>query len=379
MQNTHLANAILVRLEPGADAAEVARRIERWNHYRALTTAEQEQVLAESVIDRGRRQTLLFRAILLVVSVVIIALIIYTMTLEKTRDIATLKIVGAPDRKIAGLILQEALTLGLLGYATGAILISLTYEYFPRRVVVTAFDQSVLLAIVVLICVAGEPGRHPEGAGRRSHHGAGRGGLMPAIFADRLTKVFGHGETEVVALKDASIEVERGELVALMGPSGSGKTTLLRAISLIDPPTSGRLIMLAGEPVYENGRVLVDDRRLRREKMGIIFQAYNLIPFLTAAENVALVLTLNGVPLREAMRRARALLERLDLARRADIHPATLSGGEQQRLAVARAVVNDPAVILADEPTAALDTERGKAVMDLLRRLGRERRRRSSW
>jgi putative ABC transport system ATP-binding protein len=105
--------------------------------------------------------------------------------------------------------------------------------------------------------------------------------------------------------------------------------------------------------------------------MGIIFQAYNLIPFLTAAENVALVLTLNGVPRREAMRRARALLEQLDLARRADTHPATLSGGEQQRLAVARAVVNDPAVILADEPTAALDTERGKAVMAVLRRLGK--------
>ena len=153
-QNTHLANAILVRLDPGANAGEVSNRIERWNYYRALTEAEQEQVLAESVIDRGRRQTLLFRAILLVVSVVIIALIIYTMTLEKTRDIATLKVLGAPDRTIAGLILQEALTLGLLGYATGAILISQTHPYFPRRIVVTAFDQSVLLAIVVFICVA---------------------------------------------------------------------------------------------------------------------------------------------------------------------------------------------------------------------------------
>ena len=152
-QNTHLANAILVRLDPGANAGEVSNRIERWNYYRALTAGEQAQVLAESVIDRGRRQTLLFRAILLVVSVVIIALIIYTMTLEKTRDIATLKIVGAPDRTIAGLILQEALTLGLLGYAAGAILISRTYQYFPRRVVVTALDQSILLGIVVLICV----------------------------------------------------------------------------------------------------------------------------------------------------------------------------------------------------------------------------------
>ncbi len=196
---------------------------------------------------------------------------------------------------------------------------------------------------------------------------------MAAIVAERLTKVFGQGETKVVALKEASMAVEAGELVALMGPSGSGKTTLLRAISLIDPPTRGR-IAIGGRPVYENERVLANDRRLRREKMGIIFQAYNLIPFLTAAENVALVLTLNGLPRREALHRTRDLLGSLDLGHRADIHPATLSGGEQQRVAVARAIINDPAVILADEPTAALDTERGKAVMDLLRRLGRERR-----
>lgn len=196
---------------------------------------------------------------------------------------------------------------------------------------------------------------------------------MPAVIGERLTKVFGRGETEVVALRDVSIEADEGELVALMGPSGSGKTTLLRALSLIDAPTRGR-IAIAGQTVYDDGRVLVDDRRLRRERMGIIFQAYNLIPFLTVVENVALVLTLNGVALREALRRSRELLEQLELGHRADVHPATLSGGEQQRLAVARAVVNNPAVILADEPTAALDTERGTAVMDLLRRLGRQRR-----
>jgi putative ABC transport system ATP-binding protein len=196
--------------------------------------------------------------------------------------------------------------------------------------------------------------------------------MMPMIIGEHVTKVFGRGDTEVVALSDASIAVGAGELVALMGPSGSGKTTLLRALSLIDPPTRGRVIV-DGRVVCEGGRVLVDDRRLRRERMGIIFQSYNLIPFLTAIENVALVLTLNGVPLRDARRRAHALLDRLELGHRANVHPPTLSGGEQQRLAVARAVINDPAVILADEPTGALDTERGKAVMDLLRRLGRER------
>jgi putative ABC transport system ATP-binding protein len=194
---------------------------------------------------------------------------------------------------------------------------------------------------------------------------------MTAIVAENIMKVFGQGDSQVVALKEANISVEPGELVALMGPSGSGKTTLVRALSLIDPPTHGH-IAVGSDVVFEGERVLTDDRKMRRERMGIIFQSYNLIPFLTAAENVALVLTLNGVSTRAAMKRTNELLGRLDLAHRADTYPATLSGGEQQRVAVARAVVNDPAVILADEPTGALDTERGKAVMNLLRQLGRE-------
>lgn len=153
VQNTNLANAILVRLEPWANAGEVARRIERWNHYRALTTAEQEDVLAKNVIERARQQIMLFRIILLIVSTVIIALIIYTMTIEKTRDIATLKIIGAPNVKIGTLILQESVALGVLGYGFGALLINLTYVYFPRRVAVLAFDQYVLFGIVMAICV----------------------------------------------------------------------------------------------------------------------------------------------------------------------------------------------------------------------------------
>jgi putative ABC transport system permease protein len=153
LQNTRLANAILVRLEPGADPEMVQTHIERWKYYRALTAAQQEEVIGKSVIERGRQQTLLMRAILLVVSIVIIALIIYTMTLEKIRDIATLKVVGAPDRTIAALILQEALGLGVLGFVLGAVLISQTYQYFPRRIVIVAFDQWVLLGIVLGICV----------------------------------------------------------------------------------------------------------------------------------------------------------------------------------------------------------------------------------
>lgn len=194
---------------------------------------------------------------------------------------------------------------------------------------------------------------------------------MSAVMAEKLTKIFGEGDSRVVALKDADVAIEPGEIVALMGPSGSGKTTLLRALSLIDPPTTGQ-ITIADERVFDGERVLTDDRAMRRRRMGIIFQAYNLIPFLTSMENVALVLTLNGIGKQDAMARAGELLDRLELGHRSATYPATLSGGEQQRVAVARAVINDPAVILADEPTAALDTERGKAVMELLRRLGRD-------
>ena len=153
LQDTHLANAVLVRLEPWADPKEVGERIERWNHYRAMTTKEQEEVLAKSVIERARQQILLFRIILLAVSTVVIALILYTMTMEKTRDIATLKVIGAPDWKIAGLIMQQALALGLLGYGMGAVFISLVSDYFPRRVAILPFDQYMLLGIVVTICV----------------------------------------------------------------------------------------------------------------------------------------------------------------------------------------------------------------------------------
>ncbi len=154
LQSSHIANVILVRLEPWANAEEVAKNIARWTHYNVLTTQQQEDFLAKNVIERARQQILLFRIILLVVAAVIIALIIYTMTLEKTRDIATLKIIGAPNSKIVGLILQQSLILGFLGFVFGTIIISLTYEYFPRRLVLLVSDQIMVFGIVVGICIA---------------------------------------------------------------------------------------------------------------------------------------------------------------------------------------------------------------------------------
>ncbi len=196
---------------------------------------------------------------------------------------------------------------------------------------------------------------------------------MPVLEIENVSQTFGQGELAVQALKPTTLAVEAGELVALLGPSGSGKSTLLLAISLIQAPTTGRIV-IAGQTLYDDGPTGVDVRAFRREKIGFIFQQHNLIPFLTALENVALMLQLNGASRREANRRAREVLAYLEIAHRADSLPARLSGGEQQRVAIGRALANEPALILADEPTAALDTERGTKVMAMLRRIARERR-----
>jgi putative ABC transport system ATP-binding protein len=195
---------------------------------------------------------------------------------------------------------------------------------------------------------------------------------MAVLEVAGVSKTFGSGELAVHALKETSFSVAAGELAALLGPSGSGKSTLLLSISLILEPSAGRIVM-NGQEVYNGGWTGIDVRRFRRENIGFIFQSHNLIPFLTAWENVALVMQLNGAGSRAAARRARELLDYLEIGRRADSLPANLSGGEQQRVAIGRALANSPPLILADEPTAALDTDRGMKVMGLLRRIARER------
>jgi putative ABC transport system ATP-binding protein len=196
---------------------------------------------------------------------------------------------------------------------------------------------------------------------------------VAVLRVDGLTKIYGTGELAVTALKDASFSVEPGELMALLGPSGSGKSTLLLSISLILEPTSGRIVM-NGRTIFDEGQAGVDVRRFRRENIGFIFQGHNLIPFLTARDNIAVAMEINGVGARDARRRALELLDFLELGHRRNSLPATLSGGEQQRVAIGRALANAPPIVLADEPTAALDTERGMKVMGLLRRIAREGR-----
>ena len=173
------------------------------------------------------------------------------------------------------------------------------------------------------------------------------------------------------ALKDVSFDIFGGSVVGLLGPSGSGKSTLLNAIACITEPSRGRM-RLDGETVYDDRWLRPDLRRLRLEKIGFIFQFHNLLPFLTAFENVRLVLDLAGWPREAARRRAAELLDYLQVGDRQHALPAQLSGGQAQRVAIARALANQPRIILADEPTAALDSERAGIVMDLLRGVARE-------
>ncbi|MCK6526836.1 ABC transporter ATP-binding protein [Myxococcota bacterium] len=191
------------------------------------------------------------------------------------------------------------------------------------------------------------------------------------IRAESLRKVYGEGDTEVVALRDVSISTERGEVAALLGPSGSGKSTLLTALGLLNLPERGR-IWLAGRPVVADGVALTDLAAVRRSMIGFVFQKANLIPFLTARENVLLALQLNDRVGRSAGARAQELLGYLGVGGRADHYPEQLSGGQQQRVAIARALANRPPLILADEPTAALDSHRGRDVMELFKRIAHE-------
>jgi putative ABC transport system ATP-binding protein len=193
----------------------------------------------------------------------------------------------------------------------------------------------------------------------------------PVLEARNLTRTYGSGHTEVVAVRDVTLTVGRGEIVALLGPSGAGKSTLLTLIGLILSPNEGH-IAIGGTVVYDNHRTRVNVRRFRRQHLGFVFQKANLIPFLTAAENVRLAMEINDHGALASRKRAKDLLDYLGVGERTDYLPSKLSGGEQQRVAVARALANRPSLILADEPTAALDSVRGRQVMELFRRVAHE-------
>ena len=195
--------------------------------------------------------------------------------------------------------------------------------------------------------------------------------MTTGILIEGLRKRYGQGDTAVDALKHVDMQVAPGEVVGLIGPSGSGKSTLLKCLGAIIDPSAGRMT-LGDEVIYDDGWKVCDLRALRRDKIGFVFQAPYLIPFLDVSDNVALLPMLAGVPNAEARQRALELLTALDVQHRAKAMPSQLSGGEQQRVAIARGLVNRPPVILADEPTAPLDSERALAVIRILNDMARQ-------
>ena len=191
---------------------------------------------------------------------------------------------------------------------------------------------------------------------------------LNGIRIEGLRKRYGAGDTAVDALKNVNMTVAPGEVVGLIGPSGSGKSTLLKCLGAIIEPSAGRMT-LGQDVIYDEDWKTTDLRALRRDRIGFVFQAPYLIPFLDVTDNVALLPMLAGVPNAESRQRARDLLAALDVGHRAKAEPSQLSGGEQQRVAIARALVNHPPVILADEPTAPLDSERALAVIRILNQM----------
>lgn len=193
---------------------------------------------------------------------------------------------------------------------------------------------------------------------------------MKVAEARNLTKTYHFGDTRVDALSNVSLEIQEKEFIAVWGPSGSGKSTLCNLIGLLDVPTSGEVVV-AGKEAAE----LSDGRlsELRNDSIGFVFQNFNLIPVLSALENVMLPLQINGLGKKESMEKATRLLAEVDLSDRMHHRPQKLSGGQQQRVAIARALVTDPALVIADEPTANLDTRNANLIIDLMRKINHER------
>jgi len=194
---------------------------------------------------------------------------------------------------------------------------------------------------------------------------------MQSIKVENLVKRFGKNDSLVSVLEGADFTINKGELVALVAPSGAGKTTLLMMIGCVEEPTSGT-IYLGDEKVYEDGWLTKETRKIRREKIGFIFQAHYLIPFLRVLDNITLVPQTNGISKKDSEAFAMELLEYFDIADKANAMPSQLSGGQNQRVAIARALANKPQIILADEPTAALDSKRSVDVVEMLKKIAKD-------
>jgi putative ABC transport system permease protein len=405
----NLMSFVLVKALPGVAATGLSRRIEGATGLHAATTAE----FARQTIGYYLRNTGIpvnfgiTIAIALIVGTVVAGQTFYIFTIESLKQFGVLKAVGVTNRRLTGMILLQACLVGLIGFSIGTglcaafFLVTGTFLLQTRGFILlwqSAVGTGVLILLIVVVAsllsirrvVVLEPamvfrGGQNKPARRRfaflrSIFRRDRGRVLPvrmateadtgsttnghvAVHCRGVRKDFGEGGTKALVLRGVDLDVPLGQMTLLVGPSGCGKTTLLSVISGLLDTNDGELAVL-GEPL---NRLASQERVLfRRRNLGFVFQEYNLLPALTAAENVALPLLAAGVPRRRAVERGRRLLESLGMGARAEAVPAELSGGEQQRVALARALVHEPRLIVCDEPTSALDAETGHRVMELL-------------
>ena len=302
----------------------------------------------------------------------LLAQTLYSSTKDHIHEFATLRALGSSRGYIYKVILAQAALSAIMGYVLGMV-IALLILYLSRNsslplVMTPRFGILAFRTDAIHVRDLGAFG-HRQGHEDRSGHGVFEMSTVPVMQAKNIVKELGSGAGLVVAVKGVSLELVPGELTLLMGPSGSGKTTLLSILGCIMKPTSGS-IRIADTVV--DGLSAEALAKIRREHIGFIFQSYNLFPTLNAIENVRIALDVRGIKGFAATSRSEEVLREVGLGHRLTNYPRNLSGGEQQRVAVARAIASSPSIVLADEPTAALDSENGHAVMALLSRIAKE-------
>jgi putative ABC transport system permease protein len=406
-QERNLMSFVLVKPRPGVDVKELCRRIEVATGLHAATTYDfAKQTIVYYLRNTGIPVNFgITIAIALIVGTVVAGQTFYIFTIESLKQFGVLKAVGVTNGRLTGMILLQACLVGIIGFSIGTGLCAAFFLVTGKMLLQTrgfillwqsaAGTEALILLIVIVASLLSirrvvvlEPAMvfrgTQNGPARRKFRVLGslltrhRGNLRPepairrsdastnghiAVHCRGVRKEFGDGGAKALVLRGVDLDVPLGQMTYLVGPSGCGKTTLLSIITGLLDTNDGELDVL-GEPLNR----LQNRRRVlfRRQNLGFVFQEYNLLPALTAAENVALPLLVAGVGRRSAVERGRQLLESLGVGARADALPAELSGGQQQRVALARALVHEPRLIVCDEPTSALDAETGQRVMELL-------------
>ena len=362
LQTSDQINAVIAKVSPYVPLKEVAAALSRWKHLTTLTQAQQETLLSKDVIEKSRKQQLMIMVLLIIVSAVIIALIVYTLTMDKVRSIATLKFVGAPDRTIIGLIVQQALSMGIFGYFIGLALVLVFKPYFPRRLVLDFESIAVVFVITVVICLAASTlgirlalkvdpaealasvgvGRWPRPANKRSC----ASNASPSISARGLL---------------GSMPWSTSTWRSIPARSSDSWARAVRArprCSTASPAFWSRAAG-ASRSTARSSMTSAGSRRICAGCGSTRSASFSSIPICclssTARDNVAVVLDLAGFSSAAARTRAVELLDYLEVGHRKHAMPAQLSGGEAQRVAIARALANRPRIILADEPTAPLE------------------------